>query len=97
MRRVVSKFEEVVSCFKSLLTDPRVRAFVTPPYTDLVHALTRNEEEETSAVLESWPDTELIFGEDPDYKDIINKLIIVVRKEISRVRDFSEVSRIQTC
>ena len=88
---MVSKFQDVVSSFKSLLTDERIKSFVTPPTTDLVHSLRQTEVEDNYDVLESWPDVELIFGKDPDYQEIVKSLIALVKKEIHRVRSFSEV------
>ncbi len=92
MHGVISKFQDVVSLFKSLLTEERIKSFVTPPTTDLVHSLRQSGLEDEFVVLEEWPDVELIFGQDPDYQEIVKCLIALVRKEIQRVRAFSEVN-----
>ena len=47
-------------------------------------------------VLECWPDVELIFGKDPDYQETVKCLIALVKKEIHRVRAFSEVNTMYT-
>ena len=88
---MISKFEEVVSKFKSLLTEERVKNLVTPPQTDLVHSLRQSELDDDFILLENWPDVELIFGKDPDYQDTVKQLIALVKKEIHYVRRFSEV------
>ena len=89
---MISKFQNVVSLFKSLLIEEPIRLLVTPPTTDLVYSLRESELDDDSALLESWPDVDLIFGEDPDYQALVKSLVALVRKEIQRVRTFSEVS-----
>lgn len=91
MNDVVSNFEDVVSLFKSLLVEDRIKSLITPPATDLVHSLRQTEVDDDIVALENWPDVALIFGKDPDYQDTVKSLITLVKKEIRRVRIFSEV------
>lgn len=89
---MISKFQEVVSSFKSLLADERIASLVTPPSTDLVHSLRQTELDDDTDDFEGWPDTELIFGKDPDYQQTVESLIALINKDIHGVRVFSEVS-----
>ena len=65
---------------------------VTPPTADLVHSLRESELDNDSVLLENWPDVDLIFDEDPDYQTLLKSLIALVKKELNRVRTFSEVN-----
>ncbi|XP_028393421.1 dynein heavy chain 6, axonemal-like isoform X2 [Dendronephthya gigantea] len=90
MQGVISKFQEVVSSFKSLLADECIASLVTPPSTDLVHSLRQTELDDDTDELDGWPDVKLIFGKDPDYQHTVKSLIASIKKEIHGVRVFSE-------
>ena len=66
-----------------------MKTLVYPPVSDLVYSMTRNEEDDTQTVLEQWPNTELLFQDNPSYQETIRKVVRIVSEEISRVEQFS--------
>lgn len=84
-------FHQVAASFKSLFLDDRVKSLVTPPSSDLVHSIRQTDLSENVSMPESWPDIQLIFGQDPDYQKTVSKLMVLIKKNVQRVEVFSEV------
>jgi len=57
-----------------------------------VFALSRDLEEEEKASKAAWPDTDLLFGHDPDYQDQVQSMVKQLRTECGNVMTYSRVN-----
>ena len=64
---------------------------MTPPASDVVYALSRDVEEEEKAKKIVWPDTELLFGQDPDYQNDVGQIFHQIKEEVDNVLNYSKV------
>lgn len=89
---IIYGFEQTASSFKSLVHDPELSIYVTPPASDVVYALSRDLEEEEKAKKIPWPDAELLFGQDPDYQNDVGQIFHQIKDEVENVLSYSRVS-----
>ena len=64
---------------------------MNPPASDVVYALSHDSAEEQRARRATWPDTELLFGEDPDYQHDVSQLVAHVKDDVENVQSFAKV------
>ena len=88
---IIYGFEQTVSSFKSLVHDPELSSYVNPPASDIVYALSRDLEEEEKAKKVMWPDTELLFGLDPDYQSDVAQIFNQIKQEVESVLHYAKV------
>lgn len=74
-----------------MVHDPELSVYVTPPASDVVFALSRDVEEEEKAKKIVWPDTELLFGQDPDYQNDVGQIFHQIKEEVDNVLNYSKV------
>lgn len=65
---------------------------MNPPASDIVYALSRDLEEEEKAKKVMWPDTELLFGLDPDYQSDVAQIFNQIKQEVENVLHYAKVS-----
>lgn len=65
---------------------------MNPPASDIVYALSRDLEEEEKAKKVMWPDTELLFGLDPDYQSDVAQIFNQIKQEVESVLHYAKVS-----
>ena len=88
---IVYGFEQLAASFKPLVRDPKLSVYVNPPASDVVYALSHDVEEDERAKKIPWPDTELLFGEDPDYQHDVSQVIAYIKEEVENVQGFAKV------
>ena len=74
-----------------MVHDPALSIYVNPPASDVVYALSRDLEEEEKAKKIPWPDTELLFGQDPDYQNDVGQMFQQIKEEVDNVLNYSKV------
>ena len=89
LRSLVTAFENTVGQFGSLLKDPRLKTFYSPPKYDL-KLETDAEMMEVEDTL-SWPDTNSLFGGDPAYQSVIADIMDMVKRNLEEAISHSEV------
>jgi len=80
-----------------LVRDSALSAYVNPPASDVVYALSRNVEEEEKARKVAWPDAELLFGQDPDYQSDVGQIFRQIKDEVDNVLSYSKVRCLTVC
>ncbi|XP_023930267.1 dynein heavy chain 6, axonemal [Lingula anatina] len=90
MRGIITGFEYTVAQVGSMLREPRLAVFYSPPKHDLKLNYDEEREEEDREKQKPWPDTAFIFGEDPEYMGLIDELMNYVTQAAEQVADFSE-------
>ncbi|XP_019625905.1 PREDICTED: LOW QUALITY PROTEIN: dynein heavy chain 6, axonemal-like [Branchiostoma belcheri] len=90
LRGVISTFENTVGQVKALLRDPRLSVFYSPPTYDLKLSVDEEKEEEERELQRPWPDIELLFGEDPDYQDMITTNMDHLENALGEVLSYAE-------
>ena len=88
---IIYGFEQTAASFKSLTQDPELSIYVNPPASDVVYALSRDLEEEEKAKRNPWPDSELLFGQDPDYQKDVGQIFHQIKDEVDNVFNYSKV------
>ena len=88
---IIYGFEQTAASFKSLVHDPQLSIYVTPPASDVVYALSRDVEEEEKTKKILWPDSELLFGQDPDYQNDVGQIFHQIKEEVDNVLNYSKV------
>ena len=78
-----------------MLTEGRLSCFYSPPKFDLKLNFDQEKKEEEEEVMRPWPDTESLFGDDPDYQGLVTDLMTYIGSGMERVEDFLEVSRLR--
>lgn len=58
----------------------------------MVFSLSRDLEEEEKASKVVWPNTDLLFGRDPDYQDHIQSMLDRLRTECENVMNYAQVN-----
>lgn len=56
-----------------------------------MYALSRNVDEEEKAKRIPWPDSELLFGQDPDYQNDVGQIFHHIKDEVDNVLNYSKV------
>lgn len=74
-----------------MVHDPQLSVYVNPPASDVVYALSRDVYEEEKAKKIPWPDSELLFGQDPDYQNDVGQIFHQIKDEVDNVLSFSKV------
>lgn len=88
---IIYGFEQTAASFKSLVRDPELSVYVNPPASDVVYALSRDVDEEEKAKKIPWPDSELLFGLDPDYQNDVGQIFHQIKDEVDNVLNYSKV------
>lgn len=88
---IICGFEQAAASFKSLVKDPQLAIYVTPPASDTVYLMSRDEEQEAKAKKQPWPVTSLLFGKDERYQSDVKNIVLQIREEAERVVAFSKV------
>ncbi len=88
---IIYGFEQTAASFKSLVRDPELSVYVNPPASDVVYALSRDVDEEEKAKKIPWPDSELLFGQDPDYQNDVGQIFHQIKDEVDNVLNYSKV------
>ena len=91
---IVYGFEQTAASFKSLVHDPELSIYIHPPASDVVYALSRDVEEEEKAKKVAWPDTGLLFGQDPDYQNDVGQIFNQIKEEVENVLNYAKVSNV---
>jgi len=65
--------------------------YVNPPTSDVVYALSRDVVKEEKAKRIPWPDSELLFGQDPDYQNDVGQIFHQIKDEVDNVLNYSKV------
>lgn len=88
---VLSGFEHTVGQVVSLLKNPKLKPFYMPPKYDLTsqYEEEKKREEEEGVVEPSWPNTDLVFGLDPDYQHTITGIIECVESNLNNIISYS--------
>ncbi|KAJ7369813.1 hypothetical protein OS493_036330 [Desmophyllum pertusum] len=90
---IIYTFEQTATSFKSLVHDPELSVYVNPPASDVVYALSRDVDEEEKAKQIPWPDSELLFGQDPDYQNDVGQIFHQIKDEVDNVLNYSKKFR----
>lgn len=93
---IIYGFEQTAASFKSLVHDPELSIYVNPPASDTVYALSHDLEEEEKAKKIPWPDSEVLFGQDPDYQNDVGQIFHQIKDEVDNVFNYSKVIIIVT-
>lgn len=88
---IIYGFEQTAASFKSLVHDKELSIYVNPPASDVVYALSRDVDEEEKAKRIPWPDSELLFGQDPDYQNDVGQIFHQIKDEVDNVLNYSKV------
>ena len=56
-----------------------------------MYALSRDVVEEEKAKRIPWPDSELLFGQDPDYQNDVGQIFHQIKDEVDNVLNYSKV------
>ena len=73
----------------SLLKEPRLAVFYSPPQSDL--HLRSDEDHHEDEEVSVWPDTQHLFGEDPEYQGLISEIMEYTGNTVDRVLDYIKV------
>ena len=76
-----------------MVRDPELSIYVNPPANDVVYALSRDVDEEERAKKIPWPDSELLFGLDPDYQNDVGQIFNQIKDEVDNVLNYSKVNK----
>ncbi|PFX28824.1 Dynein heavy chain 1, axonemal [Stylophora pistillata] len=90
LQDIIYGFEQTAASFKSLVHDPQLSVYVNPPAGDVVYALSRDVDEEERVRKIPWPDSELLFGQDPDYQNDVGLMFHQINDEVDNVLNFSK-------
>ncbi|KAK3576323.1 hypothetical protein CHS0354_039732 [Potamilus streckersoni] len=90
IKEIVAGFENTIAKWGSMVREPRLAVFCSPP----IHDLKLNfDEEEMAEKLESlgpWPDLDFIFGDDPEYQSLLAELNAYMTMEMELVKQYSK-------
>ena len=56
-----------------------------------MYALSRDVDEEEKSKKIPWPDSELLFGQDPDYQNDVGQIFNQIKDEVDNVLNYSKV------
>ncbi|XP_038073413.1 dynein heavy chain 6, axonemal-like isoform X3 [Patiria miniata] len=87
MRGVIAGLEHTVGQVGALQRDPYLSVFWCPPRYDLKLSTPIQEEDDTRR---PWPDLELLFGEDPEYKTMVHDVLSLVAENVASVTEYSK-------
>ena len=76
---------------QTLLREPRLEAFYMPPKHDLKLNFDLELREEQQEDQVPWPDTDLLFGEDPEYQKLIKEITDIVSAAVEEVYEYTNV------
>ena len=74
----------------SMLKEPRLAVFYSPPERDLKLNYDQMDGEEEDTV--RWPDVARLFGEDTEYQKIITDLMDILSNTLDMVQDHAQVN-----
>ncbi len=74
-----------------MLREPRLEVFYSPPKFDLKLNYDNEKAEEEQDDIQAWPDTNHLFGGDPDYQSLITDLMEYITSSVEEVVDYSQV------
>ena len=81
-----------MTMFKSFLIHPLVQKFIEEPNSGYVLNFNQEEKLANEDTRKTWPDTELIFGEDLLYQGCITDIMSNVKEGMSMVEGYVKVS-----
>ncbi|XP_074663059.1 dynein axonemal heavy chain 6-like [Tubulanus polymorphus] len=87
IKTVISEFEQTVSKIGSLLREPRLKPFYSPPV--FVVQLSDANDDSNSSNQRPWPDVESLFGDDVDYQKIIEEIMEYLDETLEVIEDYS--------
>lgn len=71
IKNVIAMFENTIAQFVAMTREPRLSVFCCPPVFDLKLKFDEEEEEERRELVQSWPDIDFVFGNDPEYQSLL--------------------------
>ncbi|XP_069117336.1 dynein axonemal heavy chain 6-like isoform X3 [Argopecten irradians] len=89
IRDVISGFENTVGAVVSMLREPKLAVFYSPPKHDLRLNFDDEEEQERKEMMRPWPDLEFVFGDDPEYQGLLSELDSYMTMEMELVKQYS--------
>ncbi|OWF46435.1 Dynein heavy chain 6, axonemal [Mizuhopecten yessoensis] len=89
IRDVISGFENTVGQVVSMLREPKLAVFYSPPKNDLRLNFDEEEELERKEMMRPWPDLEFVFGDDPEYQNLLSELESYMTMEMALVKQYS--------
>ena len=76
-----------------MLREPRLETFYSPPKFDLkLNYDLEKKPEEDEEDEKPWPDINQLFGDDPDYQNVINDIMEYITSSLEDVVDYTTVS-----
>ena len=75
----------------TLLREPKLEVFYTPPRHDLKLNIDLELREEEQDEERPWPDSGLLYGEDPDYQHLIQDIMELVGNGVEEIHEYSNV------
>ncbi|XP_022090728.1 dynein heavy chain 6, axonemal-like isoform X2 [Acanthaster planci] len=87
IRGIIAGLEHTVGQFGALQRDPYLSVFWCPPRYDLKLSMPVQEEDDTKR---PWPDLELLFGEDPEYRTMVQDVLRLVGENVGNVMEYSK-------
>lgn len=76
----------------SMLRDPKLKVFYSPPANDLRLNLDLEEERDRQEYQRPWPDLENLFGDDLEYQKYLTDIGSYMAMQLEQVKQFSHVS-----
>ena len=74
-----------------MLREPKLEVFYSPPKQELKLMYDDEKREEEEEELPPWPDTEMLFGDDPEYQSLIGELMEYIGNTLDMVAEFGQV------
>ncbi|CAH1791320.1 unnamed protein product [Owenia fusiformis] len=90
VRGIISGFENTVGQVTSMLREPKLAVFYSPPKYDLKLNFDEEEDEEKKLNMRPWPDTESLFGEDPAYQALVGEICTYTDAAVAQVVEYTE-------
>ena len=75
-----------------MLREPKLETFYSPPKFDLKLNYDLEKSEEDEEEVQPWPDTNQLFGGDPDYQSVISDIVEYINISLEDVVDYTSVS-----
>ncbi|KAK3092231.1 hypothetical protein FSP39_000084 [Pinctada imbricata] len=89
IKNIISGFENTIAQIVSMLREPRLKVFYSPPTQDLKLNFDIEEELEKLEYQRPWPDLEFIFDNDPEYQRMLGEIGSYMTMELELVKQYS--------
>lgn len=77
---------------ESMLREPKLQVFCSPPEYDLKLSTDLERNPDEGEAPQPWPDTELVFGSDEEYQEIVSDVLALVNHILTDVENYKVVS-----